>query len=66
MELTRERSSGIYVGSIVEFREMNKFLDRNKVHLNDLIDRVFSFEETKEAFDYLYSGAHVGKVVIKL
>jgi hypothetical protein len=27
---------------------------------------VFEFEQTKEAYDYLESQAHVGKVVIKV
>jgi NADPH-dependent curcumin reductase CurA len=41
------------------------------VRLEPLLDRTFSdqtfsFEESAEAFEYLYSGKHVGKVVIKL
>ena len=32
--------------------------------LKPVVDRVFPFEEAPEAFRYLQSGAHFGKVVI--
>ncbi|KAF4973452.1 hypothetical protein FSARC_277 [Fusarium sarcochroum] len=57
---------GIGVGSKLDFVDLNQFLEDKKVHLNSIIDRVFAFDESKAAFDYLYSGKHVGKVVIKL
>lgn len=57
---------GIGVGSKLEYEELNKFLEEKKVSLKPLIDRVFSFEESPAAFDYLYSGSHVGKVIIKV
>jgi NADPH:quinone reductase-like Zn-dependent oxidoreductase len=41
-------------------------LDEKKVDLKPIIDKVFEFEDASEAFKYLYSGAHVGKVVIKI
>jgi len=31
-----------------------------------VVDRVFRFEEAREAYRYLNSGAHFGKVVIEL
>jgi NADPH:quinone reductase-like Zn-dependent oxidoreductase len=31
-----------------------------------IIDKVFSFEEAPEAYKYLASGKHVGKVVVKI
>ena len=31
-----------------------------------MIDKVFSFEEALQAYEYLKSQAHVGKVVIKV
>ncbi|CAD0087491.1 unnamed protein product [Aureobasidium mustum] len=37
-----------------------------KIDLKPLVDRVFKFEESVDAFEYLYSGAHTGKVVIKI
>lgn len=30
------------------------------------IDRVFSFEETPEAIEYLGKGQHIGKIVVKV
>ncbi|KAH6631466.1 hypothetical protein F5144DRAFT_592470 [Chaetomium tenue] len=56
---------GIGVGSKEDFEELNRFLEEKKVSLAPLIDRVFTFDESPAAFDYLYSGSHVGKVVIK-
>ncbi|KXX80835.1 putative zinc-type alcohol dehydrogenase-like protein YogA [Madurella mycetomatis] len=57
---------GIAVGSKEDYLELNKFLAENKVSLAPLIDKVFSFDESPAAFDYLYSGSHVGKVIIRL
>jgi alcohol dehydrogenase len=34
--------------------------------LKPIIDRVFAFDQAKEAFGYLESGAHLGKVVIRV
>ena len=32
--------------------------------LRPVIDRVFPFDEAPDAFEYLASGAHVGKIVL--
>jgi NADPH:quinone reductase-like Zn-dependent oxidoreductase len=58
------RIQGIYVGSREMFEAMNSAVTFNQLH--PVIDRVFSFEETKEAFGHMESGAHFGKVVIRL
>jgi len=58
------RIQGIYVGSREMFEAMNSAITLNQLH--PVIDRVFSFEESKEAFRYMESGAHFGKVVIGL
>jgi NADPH:quinone reductase-like Zn-dependent oxidoreductase len=34
--------------------------------IRPVVDRVFGFEEAKEAYRYLESQKHVGKVVIKV
>ncbi|KAI8667076.1 hypothetical protein LRP88_01168 [Fusarium phalaenopsidis] len=57
---------GIQVGSKKEFEELNRFLDEKKVRLDSLVDKTFAFEDSAAAFDYLYSGSHIGKVVIKI
>jgi threonine dehydrogenase-like Zn-dependent dehydrogenase len=58
---------GVTVGSKADFEALNKFLEERQVRLDPLIDdRIFDFEHSQEAFDYLWSGKHVGKVVIRL
>jgi NADPH:quinone reductase-like Zn-dependent oxidoreductase len=55
---------GIYVGSREMFAAMNRAIAQAK--LKPVIDRVFPFTETKDAYQYLKSGSHFGKVVIQL
>jgi NADPH:quinone reductase-like Zn-dependent oxidoreductase len=64
MLMKNVRLQGIYVGSKEMFEAMNAAISANKLH--PVIDRVFSFEEVKEAFRYLESGSHFGKVVITI
>lgn len=54
------------MGSKKDFEDLNRFLEEKEVHLTPIIDRVFPFEESAAAFDYLFSGKHTGKVVIKM
>jgi NADPH:quinone reductase-like Zn-dependent oxidoreductase len=56
------RLQGIYVGSREMFEEMNRAIALHK--LKPVIDRVFPFADAVEAYRYLESGAHFGKVVI--
>ncbi len=55
---------GIYVGSREMFESMNRAITRTK--LSPVIDRGFSFAEAPAAYEYLRSGAHFGKVVIRI
>ncbi len=55
---------GIYVGSREMFEAMNRAIAQ--AQLKPVIDRVFPFTEARAAYDYLQSGAHFGKVVIRL
>ncbi|KAJ7141966.1 hypothetical protein C8R43DRAFT_892315, partial [Mycena crocata] len=57
---------GIYVGSVKQFKAMNKMMEANPEVTRPVIDRVFAFEEAKAAYAYFESQAHVGKVVIKV
>ena len=54
----------VFVGSRVMFEEMNRVLVAHRI--KPVIDRVFGFEEAREAMRYLESGAHFGKVVIRV
>ncbi len=58
------RVQGIYVGSREMFEEMNKAIALHKLH--PVIDRVFRFEEVREALKHMESGAHFGKIAIRL
>jgi NADPH:quinone reductase-like Zn-dependent oxidoreductase len=58
------RIQGIFVGSREMFEEMNRAIDLHG--LRPVVDRVFPFDEAPEAFRYMQSGAHLGKVVISI
>lgn len=58
------RIQGIFVGSREMFEAMNRAIELHDIH--PVIDRIFSFDEVKEAYHYLQSGAHFGKVVIAI
>jgi threonine dehydrogenase-like Zn-dependent dehydrogenase len=53
-------------GSKADFQALSNFLGDKKIRLDSLIDRVFSFDEAEAAFEYLATGKHVGKVVVRL
>jgi NADPH:quinone reductase-like Zn-dependent oxidoreductase len=55
---------GILVGSRRQFIEMNRAFEANNI--KPVIDKVFPFEQAKEAFIHLEKQNHVGKVVIKV
>jgi NADPH:quinone reductase-like Zn-dependent oxidoreductase len=56
--------SGIYVGSREAFVQMNQMFEDGRIE--PVIDRVFPFEAAPDAFAYLASGRHFGKVVIQM
>ncbi len=55
---------GIYVGSRATFQAMNEAVTRHQ--LEPVIDRVFPFEESLDAFRHLETAQHFGKVIIQL
>ncbi|KAJ6548462.1 alcohol dehydrogenase superfamily protein [Mycena capillaripes] len=57
---------GIYVGSVTQFQNMNKLISANVETTRPIIDKVFGFDDAKDAFAHLASQVHVGKVVIKV
>ncbi|KAE9391602.1 NAD(P)-binding protein [Gymnopus androsaceus JB14] len=57
---------GIQIGSVAQFKDMNRLLTLHPEITRPVIDKVFPFEEARQAFVYLRSQAHVGKIVIKL
>ncbi|TFK36068.1 alcohol dehydrogenase superfamily protein [Crucibulum laeve] len=57
---------GIYIGSVAQFKAMNRLIVANPEKTKPVIDKVFPFEEASAAYAHLESQAHVGKVVIKV
>lgn len=55
---------GIYVGSRKMFEAMNQVIQDSQ--LQPVIDRIFPFTQAKEAYRYVKSASHFGKVVIEL
>lgn len=55
---------GILNGPRDRFEEMCRFYERHEIR--PVVDKVFGFEEAKDALEYLSSGSHFGKVVIRV
>lgn len=58
------RVQGIFVGSREMFEAMNHAIAINQ--LKPVIDRVFPFAEAVQAFRHMVSGAHFGKICIRI
>jgi NADPH:quinone reductase-like Zn-dependent oxidoreductase len=55
---------GIFVGGRQLFVDLLRAMAQNRIE--PIIDRVFAFDESRAAYEYLASAAHFGKVVIKI
>jgi NADPH:quinone reductase-like Zn-dependent oxidoreductase len=58
------RISGVYVGSVAMFEGLVRALEATRIE--PIIDRTFRFAEVKDAYAHLASGAHFGKVVVRI
>jgi NADPH:quinone reductase-like Zn-dependent oxidoreductase len=58
------RMQGIFVGSRAMFEDMNAKIGASG--MRPVIDRVFDFADAPEALAYMESGAHFGKIVIRV
>ncbi len=58
------RVQGIFVGSRAMFEAMNRAIALQQ--MRPIVDRVFPFRELAQALAYLESGAHFGKVCLKV
>jgi len=58
------RVQGIYVGSRAMFEQMNAAIAKAELH--PVIDRVFTFDQAREAFLHMQAAAHFGKIVIRM
>jgi D-arabinose 1-dehydrogenase-like Zn-dependent alcohol dehydrogenase len=59
-----QRMQGIYVGNRRMFRELIRCIEING--LKPSIDKVFSFDEARGAYEYIVQGRHMGKIVIRI
>ncbi|MGJ4953826.1 zinc-dependent alcohol dehydrogenase family protein [Bradyrhizobium sp. HKCCYLS20291] len=64
MVMQQQRLQGVTVGSVDDLQALANALALHQV--KPVVDRVFPFAEAREAFHYMSSGAHVGKVAIAL
>lgn len=56
---------GVYVGSRLQMEDMNRAIEANDIH--PVIDKkVFSLEQAKEAYQYMWDQKHFGKLCIKI
>ncbi|HEX8639288.1 MAG TPA: NAD(P)-dependent alcohol dehydrogenase [Pyrinomonadaceae bacterium] len=58
------RLQGIFVGSRQMFEDLNRLICQ--YNLKPVIDRVYEFEEVKDALKHMESAAHFGKIVVKI
>jgi NADPH:quinone reductase-like Zn-dependent oxidoreductase len=58
------RLQGVFVGSRAMFEAMNRAISLHE--MRPIIDRVFGFEEARAAYQHMESGAHFGKIVLRL
>lgn len=59
---TAKRMVGIFVGSSKMLEDVMRFAATTDI--KPVVDRVFTFDQAKEAYRYMESGSHFGKVVI--
>jgi NADPH:quinone reductase-like Zn-dependent oxidoreductase len=64
MVMQQQRLQGTTVGSIEDLQSMVNAIAQNK--MKPVMDRSFPFERAKEAFAYMASGQHFGKVSIAI
>lgn len=55
---------GVVVGSREQLQDMLACFSAKQIR--PVVDRVFDFDETRQAYDYLWSSAHTGKIVIRM
>lgn len=56
---------GLYVGSRQQLEDMVVAIEANNIH-PVLDEKVFNFDQAKEAYQYMWDKKHFGKVVIKV
>src|SRR6516164_1728128 len=62
MVMQQQRLQGVTVGSIEDLRAMCDAIAQNG--MKPVVDRIFPFDQAREAFAHMASGTHFGKVAI--
>lgn len=56
---------GVLVGSRAQFEDMNRAIEANDIH--PIVDKqVFTLDQTKDAYQYMWEQKHFGKLAIKI
>ena len=64
MVMQQQRLQGVTVGSVEDLQAMVNAIAANR--MKPVIDKTFPFDQAKQAFSYMASGAHFGKVAISI
>lgn len=64
MVMQQQRLQGVTVGSVEDLKAMADTIAINR--MKPVIDRTFPFDQVKQAFAHMASGAHFGKVAIAI
>ena len=62
--MQQQRLQGVTVGSVEDLQSMCAAI--SLIGMKPVIDRTFEFDQAKEAFSHMASGAHFGKVAITI
>jgi NADPH:quinone reductase-like Zn-dependent oxidoreductase len=62
--MQQQRIQGVTVGPVEDLKAMARAITASR--MRPVVDRVFAFEEARQAFTYMAEGKHFGKVVIAL
>ena len=60
----RLRLQGVTVGSVEDLKAMTEAIAAHR--MKPVIDRIFPFDQAKQAFFHMESGAHFGKVAVAI
>jgi len=64
MVMQQQRLQGVTVGSVEDLQAMADAIAA--IRMKPVIDKTFSFDQVKQAFAHMESGAHFGKVAIEI
>ena len=62
--MQQQRIQGVTVGPVEDLQAMATAI--TAFQMRPIIDRVFPFQDSKKAFDYMSAGKHFGKITIAI